>query len=216
MVQERAVETRNQIVHGAAEVFDTEGFAGASIGMIVAAAGTTRGALHFHFRTKEELAKAVMEEQGLRELAAIQKLDDGKTPAIEQVVMLAHEMVRLTKNDPVVRAGVRLSLELTFVDSPKEPYLGCIMACEEMIRRAIMEGDIIDTVSPPILARFTISAFMGVQLVSTVLTERRDLEQRVDEMWDTILLGIMPGRRRRKADQVRAARWCSAAESPAG
>ncbi|WP_336085678.1 ScbR family autoregulator-binding transcription factor [Nocardia sp. SSK8] len=208
--QERAVATRNQIVCGAAEVFDREGFAGATMGMIVAAAGTTRGALHFHFKTKEELARAVMAEQSQRELETIQKLADGDTPAIEQIVMLAHEMARMVITDPIVRAGARLSLELTFVDSPKEPYLGCIMACEDMIRRAIDEGDIIDTVSPPELARFTISAFMGVQLVSTVLTERRDLEQRVDEMWETLLLGILPGPKRRKADRVRAARWHSA------
>ncbi|RZK93395.1 MAG: TetR/AcrR family transcriptional regulator, partial [Rhodococcus sp. (in: high G+C Gram-positive bacteria)] len=51
--QQRAAVTRAQIIRGAAEMFDKSGFEGASLVEILEAAGMTKGALYFHFRSKE-------------------------------------------------------------------------------------------------------------------------------------------------------------------
>ncbi|MGY0496994.1 ScbR family autoregulator-binding transcription factor [Nocardia sp. FBN12] len=205
--QDRALATRQQIVRGAASTFDTEGFAGASMGMIVEQSGTTRGALHFHFRTKEELARAVIEEQHCRSIAAVENIDRCNSPAVEQIVMLCHEMARQIVTDPIVRAGIRLTLELTSARGPVDPYRSWIEACEMLVERARNQGDILDSVSSQSLSRFVISAFTGVQLVSLVLTGREDLELRVDDMWSLLLPGIMPASRCTKIDRIRAARW---------
>src|SRR5262249_39937193 len=61
--QDRAERTRNAILEAAAVVFDERGFNGASLSDILAKAGVTKGALYFHFSSKEELARAIVEEQ---------------------------------------------------------------------------------------------------------------------------------------------------------
>ncbi|WP_159062215.1 TetR family transcriptional regulator, partial [Streptomyces caniscabiei] len=64
--QERAVRTRENLIRSAAEVFDREGYAVASITTISARAGVSNGALHFHFASKAALAEAVAEAAALR------------------------------------------------------------------------------------------------------------------------------------------------------
>lgn len=61
--QERAVRTREALLRAAAEVFDTAGYSGASINKILERAGLTAGAMYFHFKNKEALARAVIMEQ---------------------------------------------------------------------------------------------------------------------------------------------------------
>ncbi|AHK35358.1 ScbR family autoregulator-binding transcription factor [Rhodococcus opacus] len=212
MVQQaRAVATRAQIVLHAAEAFEKAGFAGASLGTILASAGTTKGALYFHFRSKEALARFIIAEQHRISIASVEAIGREHASAIEQIVMLCHEMARQIVEDPVVRAGIRITLELSAAaDGPADPYLDWITTCERLVRRAIEEGDLRADLDPPSLARFVIGAFTGVQTVSQVLAHRTDLEQRVDEMWTFLLPGIMPAHRHRDIERIRTARSMAA------
>nr|WP_232238177.1 hypothetical protein [Rhodococcus sp. 2G] len=62
-----------------------------------------------------------------------------------------------------------------------------------------------DTIDAPELARFVVSAFTGVQMVSNVLDGRSDLEQRIDQMWQFLLAGIVVPDRRCAIEKVRQA-----------
>lgn len=214
--QARAAVTRQQIVVGAAKSFGKSGFDGASLSDIVENAGITKGALYFHFRSKDELARVIIEEQHNLSIAAVDAISATDAPAIEQIVMLCHEIARQIVHDPIVQAGIRLTLELSAVEGPTGsyleggpvgPYLDWINSCEALIERAVEDGDLLDTVSAPVVARFVISAFTGVQLVSNVLTDREDLEQHLDEMFALLLPSLVPVQRRKKIDGIRAARW---------
>ncbi|WP_405435191.1 TetR/AcrR family transcriptional regulator [Streptomyces avidinii] len=70
--QERAARTREALVRAAAEVFAEEGFATASIAVISRRARLSAGGLHFHFASKNALARAVEEraERALRQITA--------------------------------------------------------------------------------------------------------------------------------------------------
>src|SRR5680860_744018 len=59
MQQERARKTRAAIVAAAAEEFGRRGYAAASVSTILTASRTTKGALYFHFDSKEQVALAV-------------------------------------------------------------------------------------------------------------------------------------------------------------
>jgi AcrR family transcriptional regulator len=205
--QQRAAVTRAQIVHGAAEMFDKSGFEGASLSEIIDASGMTKGALYFHFRSKEDLARHIIAEQHRISIAAVQAIAEQEASALEQIVMLCHEMARQIVQDPIVRAGIRITLELSADDrGPAGPYLDWIAACHTLATRAIAEGDLHASIDPPVFARFVIGAFTGVQTVSQVLAHRTDLEQRVDEMWMLLLPGIMPAARHPTMARIRAAR----------
>lgn len=62
--QDRAIRTRRAILEAAAIVFEKQGFQAATITDILKMAGVTKGALYFHFQSKEALAHGVLNEQG--------------------------------------------------------------------------------------------------------------------------------------------------------
>ncbi|MCK0090520.1 TetR/AcrR family transcriptional regulator [Rhodococcus sp. F64268] len=208
--QARAVATRQQIVVAAAATFDRLGFEGASLGEIVeASSGLTKGALYFHFKSKDDLAQAVMDRQHTISIASVEAISATNASALEQIVMLCHEMGRQIVEDPIVRAGIRLTLEFSASAAPGEPgpYQDWIEACRVLVEEAIAQEDILPTIEPPVLARFVISAFTGVQMVSNVLDRRTDLEQRIDQMWQFLLPGIVVPERRLDSEKIRGARW---------
>lgn len=208
--QARAVATRQQIVSAAAATFDRLGFERASLGEIVeASSGLTKGALYFHFKSKDDLAQAVVDRQHTISIASVEAISTTDSSALEQIVMLCHEMGRQIVEDPIVRAGIRLTLEFSAGTTPGKPgpYQDWIEACRHLVETAIAEGDVLPTIEPPMLARFVISAFTGVQTVSNVLDRRADLEQRIDQMWQFLLPGIVTPDRRPDSDRIRQARW---------
>ncbi|MEV0947060.1 ScbR family autoregulator-binding transcription factor [Rhodococcus sp. NPDC049939] len=209
MVQQaRAAATKRQIVRGAAAMFEKSGFEGARLGNIVESAGITKGALYFHFRSKEDLARFIIGEQHRISIASVEAIGREQAPAIEQIVMLCHELVRQIANDPIVRAGIRITLELSIDDQgPADPYLDWIDSCELLTAKAVEEGDLRRDIDPARFARFVIGAFTGLDTVSQVLTKRTDLAERVDDMWEFVLPGIMPTGRHQNIARIRRARW---------
>ncbi len=84
---------------------------------------------------------------------------------------------------------------------PTAPYLDWIDGLREVFQAAIEEGDIADTVDSAELARYFVSAFTGVQMVSNVLTGRADLDARLDQMVSFVLASVVAPRRRHKIDR---------------
>jgi len=210
--QARAVATRQQIVSCAASAFDRFGYYGARVEEIVESARITKGALYFHFGSKEGLAQWISDEQHRIAVTTTDAIAATDAPALEQLVMLCHEIARQTVADPVVRAGIRLTLERgtsAAGGTGPDPYRAWTDGCTRLVRRAIEQGDIADSVSPHVLARHLIGAVTGAQLASRVGTLFADLEHRVDEIWQVLLPGIVPAGRHDRIRSVSTARWCA-------
>lgn len=163
---------------------------------IVSAAQMTKGAVYFHFSSKDELAQAVIEEQHQISISAFTAVAATGAPALEQLVMVCHEMGRQLVAEPIVRAGIRLTLELASPDGSQGPYVAWIRELRKLAEAAKLEGDIRDDVEPESVGRVVISAFTGVQLVSNVLTRRSDLNDRIDELFTLLLAGVVSDKRR--------------------
>lgn len=192
VTQSRALATRDAILRGAAEVFGARGYGLASIADIAAAARLTKGALYFHFASKDELALAVIADQHRRTMEASAAILAEGRPALESLVLLSGSLGRQLLEDPVVQAGIRLTTEIGAAEQPvTEPYEDWFRSIEELTRRGIEEGDVSERVDPAMFAHLLSPAFTGVQLVSAALTGRADLMQRIRELWIVLLPGIV-------------------------
>lgn len=194
--QARAQATRDAIILGAAETFERSGYGLSSIADIATASSVTKGALYFHFQSKDDIARAVIDEQHERAFASGSEIMAKKLPALQTMVLLCAGLAQQLLTDPVVKAGIRLTTDRSGFEQPVNgPYDDWLRAVEDLTVRGIAEGDIVATVDPSMFAHFLIPAFTGVQLVSETLSDRADLLQRVRELWIVLLPGIVPPER---------------------
>jgi AcrR family transcriptional regulator len=190
--QERAERTRAAIIDAAAAMFDEHGFNGASLSDILTEAGVTKGALYFHFSSKEELAHALVDEQ----FSIQEPAQDESKIGIQAGIDLCHDMAHALQTDVRVRASIRLVIEMgTFADPTPDPYLQWIDVVRTYMEAASRRGDLRKELDPDDVARWVIGSFTGIQIASQVLTGRADIHQRVTAMWKIALPGLVPPRR---------------------
>ncbi|WP_279394249.1 ScbR family autoregulator-binding transcription factor [Rhodococcus sp. ARC_M6] len=201
-MQERAKISRQQILRGAADRFEITGYGSTSMNDIVSASRMTKGAVYFHFSSKDDLAQAIIEEQHRISLASFTDVAATGAPALEQVIMVCNEIARQLTSDPVVRAGIRLTLELNATDGQLDPYLSWIRELQRLSEIAQRQGDIRAEITPEAMGRVITSTFMGVQLISNILTRRADLDERVDELFALLLAGVVSDKRRNDIDAI--------------
>lgn len=193
--QERAEQTRKAILDAAASRFDAVGFLGASLSDILAEAGVTKGALYFHFRSKEELADALIREQ----FSVWDPLADIDNPGLQTAIDLTQNMGHSLRSDVRVRAGIRLVIEQgSFVTPAANAYKQWIDTVHGLLLAAKAAGDVRKDVNAHDLAQYVVASFTGSQLSSQVLTGRTDLHERITFMWQTILNAVVPPRRLHK------------------
>lgn len=202
--QYRGKVTRFHFVTVAAELFAAAGYHGVSTGEIVAAAGSNKGALYYHFRSKDDLVAAIVDEQHRRSIALVDRVTATDAAALEQIVMLSHALGEQLRESALVRAGLRLSTELAD-RTPVHPYRDWIGACRTLLDRAATDGDLRPGLDLDAVARFVIGAFTGIRQLSGLLTDRSDLPRRIDELWALVLPTLVADPDRREA--VRGARW---------
>ncbi|MCI4657167.1 ScbR family autoregulator-binding transcription factor [Cryobacterium zhongshanensis] len=193
VMQERAMLTREKVIAGAADVFYRLGFGGATLADIIAAAGVTKGALYFHFPSKDDVAFAVIDAEHEIATAAATRILESSSGPLESMLRLCADLAERLTTDPIVRAGIRLTTETsTFDRSVTRPYEDWLATFETLARAATVAGELRADTDAEKLAHFIIPAFTGVQMVSDVFTERADLRQRVREMWEILLPGLVP------------------------
>ena len=188
--QDRAERTRNAILDAAAAVFEERGFNGASLSDILARAGVTKGALYFHFTSKEELAKAIIEEQWNWDLPP---LDEGQS--IQTLIDLCHAFAHHLQSDIRVRASNRLVTEANFTAPAPEVYERWLVIVREILTNAQARGDLKREHDVEKVTLWIGGAFLGIQTMSEVLTRRADIHERVTDLFEISLPGLVPPRR---------------------
>ncbi|MGG7571046.1 ScbR family autoregulator-binding transcription factor [Streptomyces sirii] len=186
--QERAIRTRRACLVAAAEIFNECGYEAATIAAIIDRAQLTRGALYFHFTSKEELARGVLAEAVTTEGLVPQPLKLQEWADI--ALLLAHRLPR----EPLLSASIRLS-----VDSKARGMFGTrwpdwIELVGKVLLEAKERGELLPHVDPADTARLFVGAWTGVQLVSEVMPEGRDLSREISRLLELILPNIaVPG-----------------------
>lgn len=185
--QERAFRTRRTILTAAAEVFDELGYEAATMSEILGRSGVTKGALYFHFPSKEQLAKEVLQEN-VQVVPDVPPQRLKLQEAVDRGMLLAYLMVR----DPVLRGGVRLALDQAGhgkVDR-SVPFLAWARQSQEVLEQAKQQGELQPHIDLGALADVFVGAFAGVQMMSQALTGRADLDERVASLYRVLMAGV--------------------------
>ena len=92
-------EVRERILTAAADVFADQGFNGASIDAVAAAAGFTKGAVYSNFATKNELFFALMETQITSRVAAMREVVSAVQDPTERTFALGEVLTAAMKTN---------------------------------------------------------------------------------------------------------------------
>jgi AcrR family transcriptional regulator len=187
-LQERAIRTRRAVLVAAADVFDEVGYEAATITEILRRSGVTRGALYFHFGSKAELAQGVLAEQA-DALPRVPRRALRLQEFLDEALLLACLLERET-GDPIVRGSVRLTVE----QGPARGALDCrtpmrarVEHTHALLSAAQANGELLPHVDALGLARLAVGAFVGVQLLSDIMTARADMAERVTDLYRDLL-----------------------------
>ncbi|PRH78073.1 TetR/AcrR family transcriptional regulator [Streptomyces solincola] len=187
--QERAVRTRQAILVAAASLFDEVGYEAATISAILKRSGVTKGALYFHFASKEELAQAVLASQ-LDAVPAVPPRDLALQEALDEALLLSH--LHSTR-DPLVRGSTRLTVEQGSAKDgldrqvPAKAWLDHTVAVFEKART---RGELLPHVDVVAAATMFVGSFMGVQVLSKIMTDHADMPERVGELYQHLMATI--------------------------
>lgn len=197
------------ILEAAAELFNELGYEATTIGALIERIQLTRGGLYFHFTSKEQLARGVLDEavtvEGLvpQALKLQEWLDLG--------LLLAHRLPR----EPLLSASIRLS-----VDPKARSLLGTrwpdwINLGDEMLTEARDRGELLPHVDLAQTARLFVAAWTGVQLISEALPEST-LSEEVSSLFAMMLPSIASSGVLARLDisPYRAERLLAAARNP--
>ncbi|QNP74151.1 TetR/AcrR family transcriptional regulator [Streptomyces roseirectus] len=187
-MQERAETTRKAVLVAAARLFEEYGYAGTSISDVARSSGYTSGALYFHFGSKEDLARSVVEAHFAHWPPVIAGCLRRKGTALERLVLLSFEVAREFRDNLLVRAGNRLWNERQAISTELPlPFVGWIATVGDVLTEARDAGELNPALDVPRTARTVIAAFFGTHTVSDALCRRADVEDAVADMWRLLL-----------------------------
>ncbi|MEU9137046.1 ScbR family autoregulator-binding transcription factor [Streptomyces sp. NPDC048404] len=182
--QERAVRTRRAVVEAAAAVFAERGYAAATIAEILERAEVTKGALYFHFGSKEALARGVIDAQITRDYWVPRELK------LQEWVDICMTLAHRIPKDVVLMAGIRLSGDL----QGRELFGSAWPAWTELVAAKLAEGkeqgEVLAHIDPRETAEFFLGAWLGIQFLSEAYANWSDLPERASTLYRYILPAI--------------------------
>lgn len=188
--QDRAIRTRQAIVIGAARVFDEVGYEAATISEVLSRSGVTKGALYFHFASKEEIAQEVLAQQ-VAAVPPIPKRDLLLQEAVDRALVLSYLIGGL--RDPLVRGSIRLTVEqgmLLGVLDRRMPVQEWVDFSASIFREAKARGEIFPHIDEDSIAKLFVGSFTGVQMLSSIMTDHADMTERTAVLYRQLMATI--------------------------
>ena len=190
-----ADSTRQQILRAASHQFARRPYGLVSLDDIVAQAAVTKGAMYFHFRSKQALALAIIEDNASMHRATVNELLARRLSGLETLVDILYATAAREIGDDLARAGMHL---LESVDRTEgiqaNLFREWINAFATVIRRAITEGDVSEQRDPEDVSRLLIALYVGIRQTGN-LDEPEQFFLNLEKAWALVLPGFAnPGR----------------------
>ena len=190
--QARSEATRRKIIDSAVDLINEIGYPAAGLGDIIERAELTKGALYYHFDSKESLATTIIEEGADTVLGAFRAASRSSSPAMENIVHGSFVITEVISGDNVARAAARLVR--TFGEfNPAAKTTSQILVDEltDSIQKAVAEGDLHAEIDPANTSATIVGAMLGAELLSSALASGADIRLRFARMWELILPAIV-------------------------
>lgn len=190
--QARSTATRAKIIAAAIDVFGEKGFASTSLGDIVERAAMTKGALYYHFDSKEALATAIIDEGSAIVLNQFRNVCTAPSPAVENMIHGTFVIAATVDEDPTAHMGAVLARALSdSLEAPGRAYRGLLDALTEQAERAAAEGDLNQAVQPRPVGELIVFALLGAEVVIASHPDSTSVAARLAEIWQTLLPGVV-------------------------
>ncbi|MEV0357028.1 TetR/AcrR family transcriptional regulator [Nocardia sp. NPDC050697] len=187
--QERARRTRAAIIRSAAVEFGKSGYAAASLNRILEGSRATKGAMYFHFDSKEDLARAVLDTAIERYRASAERwlarTDLGPLDVLHGMI---DEMALRLQHDIIVQAEYRLIIEPDFyrdVQTGGSRIIG--RATKTLAVRAMEQGQLRADADPDRFTRTLAAALAGQRYLIDVFGGGIDLRSRFQEALEVVI-----------------------------
>jgi AcrR family transcriptional regulator len=190
--QARSEATRRKIIASAVELFNEIGYPATGLGDIIERAEMTKGALYYHFDSKESLATAIIEEGSARLAEAFRNISTSSTPALEGIIHGVFVVADLMISDQIARSGTQLLRALgEFNEVAARTYGGWTAEMTERTRQAIDEGDVRAELDPQAVGETIVGSMLGAELLASATTAGADVLHRVTRAWQVLLPAVV-------------------------
>ena len=187
-LQPRARATRLAILTAAAEHFGRNGYHATSLDSVLADSGGTKGALYFHFASKEALARAVIAEMVQRWGDLRGQVSRYGLDPLSALLALVDEVIRRLIEDPIARGGTRLLNELPARAQDARAHYGRgERHAAVLLAEAAQAGLLREGIDPALVARQIVALLAGHRQICDAMENRHRLRQRIDEAWMLLL-----------------------------
>lgn len=197
MRAQQGTDTRERLLDAAARLFAQRGYSATSVAAIGQAAGMSRGLVNFHFRTKENLLRAVIEDLVADLELHMFPADMSTEPPLTALATLveAHRQFLVEQPD---RARLLFRLQAEELN----PALGLrdfAQLHERWLSRtrpwwdaALTTGEVDPALDHNAVATFTIGALRGIALEWLLAPEAVNIDLAYAQLLRSLRLGLAP------------------------
>ena len=202
-IQARAHKTRAAILSAAASQFDVLGYAETSISTIIGAGGITKGAIYFHFTSKEAIALQLIDDWNHTVSETISTARILGSESVKKSPILSSESTKLGQltaifasladqvtTDPSLRAGMKLTLEPSIDDD--HAFSRWVGDIHSLVEEAIAAGELGNHPAVNRLAWNLCTGTVGAAHAHTTTPQNISLATRID---DTVAAHLIAAQR---------------------
>jgi AcrR family transcriptional regulator len=198
--KEQAEQTRARVIDAAIALFSKHGFASTSTQDIARAIGMTPGVLYWHFRDKEAVLIAVLDELQRRLVVALARegeRTEGESAAETSRRFIARVARMVAESrETLLLVGV-IGAEATDTNprierALREAYGRVAVVVRELLERAAAEGCAIDE-DPECAAEMFLGLYMGAILHQRLFRSKLPLQRALPVIERMLFASLLPG-----------------------
>lgn len=179
--QQRATITKAKILEAAARAFAYDGYAATSLTDLRVASSSTKGAIYFHFDSKEAIAQELIDHWSSAIHHAYSATNESHQQAVVKISSFFRDLAASVAVSSLIRAGLRLTAE-TGIDGAREVFTNWVDVTSQLVDAAIESGELADNSASRQLAWNLCAGFLGTVDIIRVLGDSGDFTTRMHDL----------------------------------